>query len=294
MNFHIVTPSFNQSAWLRLCLASVRDQVEADPDLHVHHHVQDGGSTDETAAVLAAHQAASGDYNNRYTFSFTQEPDDGMYDAINRGWRLADESVDVVAHLNCDEQYLRGALARVAQFLNARPTVDIALGDVIVIAPDGTCRCVRQVLRPTRYHTQLHYLDTFTASLFMRRRVLAADDAWFDPAWRVAGDMAWMLARLQAGTRMAVARDYWATFVDTGENLALSEAGQAERARLRQRAPAWARALRPVWLAGQRVRRLCHGLYWPKAVQYAIYTADSPAERERFRAERPSARWGGR
>ena len=40
------------------------------------------------------------------------EKDGGMYDAVNRGYRRAQG--DILAYLNCDEQYLPGALKTVA------------------------------------------------------------------------------------------------------------------------------------------------------------------------------------
>ena len=69
----IVTPSFGQLDWLRLALASVADQQGVE----VEHIVQDGGSEAETLALMVANPIVR-------LFS---EPDDGMYDAINRGLR---------------------------------------------------------------------------------------------------------------------------------------------------------------------------------------------------------------
>ena len=47
------------------------------------------------------------------------EKDGGMYDAVNRGYRRA--TGDILAYLNCDEQYLPGALAAVEKFFAAHP-----------------------------------------------------------------------------------------------------------------------------------------------------------------------------
>jgi len=144
MHFYIVTPSFNQIDFLKLCIASVRDQVAnmsdavdrcsvmVDKDslttqqpnnsitsyaICVHHHIQDGGSTDGTVEWLAdcvAHQSST----DSYQLTFTSEADEGMYDAINKGWMQAPDDADVIAHLNCDEQYLPGALGIVADYFS--------------------------------------------------------------------------------------------------------------------------------------------------------------------------------
>ena len=54
MKVWIVTPSYNQVDWLKRAVASVADQ--AVDGLQVHHHVQDGTSTDGTVQFLKAYQ----------------------------------------------------------------------------------------------------------------------------------------------------------------------------------------------------------------------------------------------
>src|SRR6266704_4923256 len=108
MRFSIITPSFRSSGWLKLCLASVADQRVA-----VEHIVQDAGSDDGTLDWLLRDKRAK----------VFVEKDQGMYDAINRGLRRA--SGDILAYLNCDEQYLPGALAAVGKFFEQHSNVDV-------------------------------------------------------------------------------------------------------------------------------------------------------------------------
>jgi len=88
----IVTPSFRNSDWLKLCVASVADQAGVE----VEHIVQDAQSDDGTQEWLA---------RDRRVQAYI-EKDLGMYDAINRGWRRA--TGEILAYLNCDEQYQPG------------------------------------------------------------------------------------------------------------------------------------------------------------------------------------------
>src|SRR5208282_2311123 len=103
MKFSIVTPSFRNSRWLKLCIASVADQQGVE----VEHIVQDSCSDDGTQDWLP---------QDRRVRAFI-EKDSGMYDAINRGYRRAQG--DILAHLNCDEQYLPGALRAVGDYFAA-------------------------------------------------------------------------------------------------------------------------------------------------------------------------------
>src|SRR6267378_1605118 len=108
MLFSIITPSYRNSEWLRLCLASVADQA-----VELEHIVQDAGSDDGTLNWLCA---------DRRVKAFV-EADRGMYDAVNRGLRRA--RGEILAYLNCDEQYLPGALKGVWQFFQDHPEVEM-------------------------------------------------------------------------------------------------------------------------------------------------------------------------
>ena len=114
MKFSIITPSFRGGQWLKLCLASVADQ-----GVELEHIVQDSCSDDGTQDWLP---------NDTRVKAFI-EKDHGMYDAVNRGLRRSDG--EILAYLNCDEQYLPGALCAVERFFAANPEVDVAFGDAV-------------------------------------------------------------------------------------------------------------------------------------------------------------------
>ena len=137
MKFSIITPSFRNSPWLKLCVASVADQQGVDAE----HIVQDAGSDDGTLDWLT-HDPRVQAY---------VEKDNGMYDAINRGLRRA--RGELLAYLNCDEQYLPGALKTVSDFFDRHPGVDVVFGDCVVVDAAGRYVCERQTLKPQRLHT---------------------------------------------------------------------------------------------------------------------------------------------
>lgn len=282
--FSIVTPSFRQLEWLQLCSTSIADQ----PGVTVEHLVQDAGSGAEMEAWAARWTTA----RPPGTFRFVAEKDAGMYDAVNRGLRRA--AGEILAYLNCDEQYLPGALAAVDRYFSAHPAVDVVFGDVVIVQGDGHYLCSRQVLVPARWHTQICHLGTLTAAMFFRRRMLDEHGLFFDPAWRDNGDSVWVLEALRRGLRMAVLRHFTSAFADTGENMNTKPNAIAEQVRLRASAPRWAQRLAPVWVLQHRLRRLLAGVYLPKKLQYAIYTAEHPRERQTFAVDHPTFLWAGR
>jgi glycosyltransferase involved in cell wall biosynthesis len=75
MDFTIVTASYNYGHYIGECLESVATQ----DGVTIEHLVMDAGSKDDTAAVVAGFPHAS----------FFQEPDKGMTDGINKGFRRA-------------------------------------------------------------------------------------------------------------------------------------------------------------------------------------------------------------
>jgi glycosyltransferase involved in cell wall biosynthesis len=89
----IITPSFNQAAFLPATLRSVAEQsYEA-----IEHIVLDGGSTDGSVDVIR-NWAAS------HPIIWQSQPDDGQADAIRRGAEMATGAI--VAWLNSDDVYL--------------------------------------------------------------------------------------------------------------------------------------------------------------------------------------------
>src|SRR5262249_29788591 len=129
VRFSIITPSFRGGRWLKFCIASVADQA-----VQHEHLIQDAGSDDGTLHWLPRDPRVR---------AFV-EKDRGMYDAVNRGYRRA--GGELLAYLNCDEQYLPGALAKVAAFFDQHPEVDVVFGDCLVVDAAGNYICERRSL----------------------------------------------------------------------------------------------------------------------------------------------------
>ena len=153
----IVTPSFNQAAFLEQTIQSVLSQDY--PNLE--YWVIDGGSTDGSVGLI-----------QRYADNFKgwlSELDQGQGDAINKGFRRC--RGEVVAWLNSDDVYSPGAIRRAVEVLEAHPEVGLVYSDVDSIAAQG------EVLTRMRYdHGQLEDLMAFhmlgQGSVFFRRSIL--------------------------------------------------------------------------------------------------------------------------
>ena len=118
MKISIVTPSFNQGQFIERTLKSVAAQRHMLPDhVTLEHIVFDGGSSDDTVAVLQEFSPS---------VRWVSEKDKGQTDAVNKGIRATDS--DIIGWLNSDDVYYPGAVARVLKFFDENPSVDVVYG----------------------------------------------------------------------------------------------------------------------------------------------------------------------
>lgn len=277
MKFSIVTPSFRNAKWLKLCIASVADQAGVE----VEHIVQDSCSDDGTQDWLP---------HDKRVKAFI-EKDSGMYDAVNCGYKRA--TGDILAYLNCDEQYLPGALATVHKFFEKNPDVEVALAGTVVVDGDGQYICHRHQMVPHPQHVWFRF-PILTSSIFIRRKVIHGRGLYFDTKWRDLGDFHWVLALMKNQVPMAVLDSFTSVFADTGENMNLKPNAIREKMETDKMIPAWVRVLKPLWIFHHRLRRLGAGHFHLKPTRYSIYTLQSPEKRVTINVPRPTAVWWNR
>ncbi len=128
----VVTPCFNSAATLPTLLDGIDAQASDSAWFELEHIVMDGGSTDGTLDLLAAHAKPW-----RKVFS---EPDKGPADAINKGFARA--AGEYAAWLNADDAYAPHALARMVAVLERRRDASFCFGRCPII--DGTGKEIRR------------------------------------------------------------------------------------------------------------------------------------------------------
>lgn len=130
MKVSIVTVCYNSEATIRDTIESVLAQSYVD----IEYIIVDGASSDRTMAIV-------GEYKDHIA-KVVSEPDKGIYDAMNKGIKLA--TGDVVGILNSDDFYQNNDVVRdvVCQF-DAFPFSDLVFGDVVFVAPDNLGEIIR-------------------------------------------------------------------------------------------------------------------------------------------------------
>lgn len=274
----IITPSYKQLRWLRLCAASVADQAGVDAE----HIIQDAGSGPELGAWAAGWMAA---HARARVF---EEKDNGMYDAINRGFRRA--GGEVLAWLNCDEQYLPGALAKVCAFFREHPGTDVVFGDALLAGENGELLSYRRTVLPGLLHLRLSHLNTLSCATFVRRSVIERGFL-LDDQWKTIADGVWVGEMLKARLPMAVIPEPLAAFTVLEGNLGQTELARDERLRYRKATAGPLAWLEKPVVAWHRVRKLSAGAYKKRDVSTELYTQDSPGKRKRVEAKGLSFHW---
>lgn len=177
----VITPSYNQAAFLEQTMLSVLGQMY--PNLE--YIVVDGGSSDGSVEIIKR-------YEDRL-FWWVSGKDDGQADAINKGFSKA--TGDILCWLNSDDFFLPGTLGAVAAEFAAGH--DLIYGDCISFSDLGK-RCV--INRPPVYDRDLLGLVDYIVqpSSFWKR------DLWLktgplNTALHYAFDWEWFLRASGAG-----------------------------------------------------------------------------------------------
>jgi glycosyltransferase involved in cell wall biosynthesis len=128
LTISIITASLNSGATIRDCVQSVRKQTYP-----VEHIIMDGVSTDDT--VSKAKKFA------RSNALITSQRDNGLYDAINKGIRIA--SGDIIGILNADDFYPHNRIISIVQEVFKNSEIDACYGDLVYVDRKDTSRIVR-------------------------------------------------------------------------------------------------------------------------------------------------------
>lgn len=136
MRVSVITVCFNSAATIRDTIESVLAQDYED----IEYIIIDGGSTDQTLQIISEYKHCIS--------KFITEPDRGIYDAMNKGIRLA--SGDVVGMLNSDDIYIsQTAISELMSVMNSSG-VDAVYADLIIVDPVRTDKVLR-------YYSSKHF-----------------------------------------------------------------------------------------------------------------------------------------
>jgi len=175
----IITAVFNGSETIEDCIKSIHTQTHPD----IEHIIIDGGSTDGTIEIIKNHK----DKISR----FISEKDNGLYDAMNKGIRLA--KGDLIGFLNADDIYYNEDVISQATALVQKDCLQALYGDLIYIDRMNPNKVVRY-WRPGRYKAGAFYSGWVPPHpTFFCRKEIFERFGYFNDKLKIAADFELML-----------------------------------------------------------------------------------------------------
>jgi len=192
----IITPSFNQAAYLRAAIESVLAQDYP----RIEYVVVDGGSTDGSREILES-------YAPRLAW-WVSEPDAGQTAAINKGFARARGSI--FAWLNSDDVLYPYAVREAVGHLEEHPEVGMVYGDADYIDEQGVAIGRFPAARTDYRRLRRGYVHIPQQAAFFRARLWKMVGP-LDEAFRFAMDYD-LWVRIAAISPLAYCPRRWAGF----------------------------------------------------------------------------------
>ena len=128
----IITATFNSAKTLKDTIQSVLRQTNKD----FEYLIIDGGSTDETIDIVKSYES---EFSGR--LKWVSEKDQGIYDAMNKGIKMA--SGDVVGILNSDDYFTSDDILQTVADAFKCQEIDVIYGDIHFIRDGNPQKCIR-------------------------------------------------------------------------------------------------------------------------------------------------------
>jgi glycosyltransferase involved in cell wall biosynthesis len=178
--FSIITVTFNAGKVLEDTIQSVVFQTYRN----VEYIIVDGGSTDNTLEI-------AGKYHDRIS-KVISEPDKGLYDAMNKGIRLA--TGDYLCFLNAgDELHENETLQKMVHTLKGKELPDVIYGETAIVDEEGHFLHMRRLSTPERLNWKSFKQGMLVChQAFFARRELATNE-WYDLSYRFSADFDWCI-----------------------------------------------------------------------------------------------------
>jgi len=130
MKISLITVTYNSAATLQDTI----DSVARQDFKNVEYIIVDGASKDNTVDIIKR--------NHNHVAHWISEPDKGIYDAMNKGLKMA--TGDVVGIINSDDFYHEANVLSTVMQQFEDPGIDAVFGDLVFVDPANLAKVVRK------------------------------------------------------------------------------------------------------------------------------------------------------
>jgi glycosyltransferase involved in cell wall biosynthesis len=258
----IITPVLNRVETMGASLASIARQTYRP----IEHIVVDGGSTDGTLDLLRKYRAP-------YPFHWVSEPDNGMYEAINKG--IAISRGEVLAYLNSDDLYLPWSVEVAVRALQ-QLGVELIYGDLGIFFAKENGRLEDFYIEFRSDFTLRHYsfVSTIGQPTVFWRRSLTERIGLFDTGYRLIGDCEYWLRAAVRGAKLRHVPEVMALQVEHGSTLRATQPSLLQEEFDRLRRSMMEVVDPPFSMQWERIRKKLAGRMRQLEFFYALKTKD--------------------
>ncbi len=206
IKFTIVTITYNAAPVFMRTAESVLAQTYRN----VEHVIVDGASSDGTADMALAYKRRSDEAVNGHEVRVVSEPDKGLYDAMNKGLRLA--TGDYVCFLNAGDFFPDASTlhliynnVRLGDFENDRERMPAVLyGDTDLVDSEGRYLARRRLAPPERLTWRSFRMGMLVCHQAFYARLDIARRTPYDLRYRFSADVDWCIRVMKEASRMSL------------------------------------------------------------------------------------------
>ena len=188
MKISIITATYNSAKTVRDTLESVLRQTFSNYE----YIIKDGGSKDDTLEIVKNYAPKFGE-----RLKVISEPDQGIYDAMNKGVQMA--TGDVIGILNSDDFYTSDDALQVIADAFANNDIDATYGDIHFVNDDDLSKRVRYYSSAVFRRSFMRFgLMPAHPSFYCKKAVYEKYGA-FDTSYKVAADFENLLRIIYVG-----------------------------------------------------------------------------------------------
>lgn len=207
--FTVITITYNAAAVLQRTLDSVLRQTYPD----VEHLIIDGASTDGTLQLANDYKALNDQQGTRaaspaHKVIIQSEPDEGIYDAMNKG--LTQASGDYVVFMNAGDFFpAADTLEQLAHrcHLNELPSAElpaVVYGDTDIVDADGRYLHPRRLQPPEQLTWRSFRQGMLVCHQAFYARMDLAKNTHYDTRYRYSADVDWCIRVMREADRLGL------------------------------------------------------------------------------------------
>lgn len=189
MKVSIITVTYNRNATLQHTIQSVLNQTYDN----IEYIIIDGASTDNSISIIQKYESK---FDGR--LKWVSEPDKGLYDALNKGIKIA--TGDIIGILHSDDFFTTNNIIEqiVSSFQNNKEC-DAIYGDVHYVKSENLNKCIRYYSSKV-FHPKLMKLGFIPAHpTFYMKRECYQQFKWYKTNYKIAADFEFLLRVIYKG-----------------------------------------------------------------------------------------------